>query len=586
LAADDLKAAAEHFRLGNLEEARRLFLAYCEHHPANAQVLRVLSQICYQTGRLAESVVHLDRARAVAPSDAGIWFSLGALYGEQRETAKAINCYKESLRLQPNNDEAWSNLGAIYYEQFGYSESIECLQRAVKINNKNEKAVVNLSLSLMAVGNAIEADRVLRAARDTAPDSDKVHSLFVFNLNYLTTPTKQEIFDEHRRWARRYDDAARPDPDWIRRRQDGKKIRVAYISPDIRRHSVAYFVSPVLKAHDKAKFEVYGYSDVKKPDDVTRELMGVVDHWRDISQLDNARISRMIREDEIDILVDLAGHTSPASRILLFANRAAPVQVSWLGYPDTTGLLAMDYRLTDTRTDPEGEADAFYTEKLVRLEEGFLCYEPATNAPAPGVVPIQVNGFVTFGSFNNILKVSDRVVRAWSEILRRIPDARLILKSRGLYDASARAAVLSRFQEHGSDVDRIECLGHVVGHDDHLGLYNRVDIALDTFPYSGTTTTCEAMWMGVPVITLEGDRHVSRVGASLLATVGLADCIANRVEAYIERAVALAGDVPRLGSLRAGLRDRMRGSPLMDAPGFTRNLEGHYRRFVDNLQPA
>lgn len=577
--SDQPDSTGKHDSPKRLEDARSAYLDFARRHPGNVQVLHALGLVCYQLGRIPESIEHLERARAIAPDDAGICFSLGALYAEHGDKGKAIERYTESLRLKPDNDEAWSNLGIVHYELLNYGASVECLEKAVAINAGNEKAFYNLGLALMAVGKSVEADRMFRAARDIAPDNNAISSCLLFNLHNLAAPTNREIADEHRRWGSRFDGLSHPGSTQVLPGRDGGKIRVGYVSPDFRWHSVFFFINPVLRAHDRATVECYGYSDVLRPDDATLQLKHAADHWRDISRLSDEQVLSLIRDDAIDILVDLAGHTA-RNRLPVFAARAAPVQVSWLGYPDTTGLRAMDFRLTDDRVDPVGEADALCTETLVRLEGGFVCYAPPANAPSPGGALMLANGFATFGSFNNLAKVTDQVIRAWSAILHRVPGARLILKAKGLGDASVRARVLSEFQGHGIDGDRVECHGHIVAIDRHFDMYRRIDIALDTFPYNGTTTTCEALWMGVPVVTWAGDRHVSRVGRSLLTTVGLADCVAESEDAYIELAVALAGDVARFASLRTGLRDRMRASPLMDAAGFTRILESHFRRFA------
>jgi predicted O-linked N-acetylglucosamine transferase (SPINDLY family) len=461
-----------------------------------------------------------------------------------------------------------------------YGPSIECLSRAVAINNKNEKALYNLGLSFIAAGRVIEADRMLRAARDVAPANEAIHSALLFNLNNLPTLTRREVFDEHRRWGSRFDGLSAPGNAERRSARGHRKLRVAYLSPDFKRHSVFYFIAPILRAHDRSTIEFFGYADVLQPDEATLQLQAAADHWRDVSCLNNPQLLQLIRDDAIDILVDLAGHTAN-NRLPIFAARAAPVQISWIGYPGSTGLRQMDYRFTDERADPVGEADALHTETLVRLETGFLCYEPSADSPSPGPTPALANAYVTFGSFNNLSKVTDAVIAVWADILQRVPSAKMIIKAKGLGDAANRNRILTVFQSCGIDASRIECLGFIASVDHHLDQYKRIDIALDTFPYNGTTTTCEALWMGVPVISLVGDRHVSRVGNSLLTTVGLGELIADTQAAYVECAIALAADIARLKNLRARIRDQVRASPLMDASGFARMLERHYVSFMD-----
>ena len=292
--------------------------------------------------------------------------------------------------------------------------------------------------------------------------------------------------------------------------------------------------------------------------------------------LSDEELAERIRADGIDILVDLAGHTAK-NRLRVFARKPAPVQVTWLGYPNTTGLEAIDYRLVDAVTDPVGEADAWASETLVRLEGGFLCYGGLKDAPEPTVPPCLKTGTVTFGSFNNPAKVSAATFDAWATLLSRLPQARLLLKGTPFADAATRALFLARLGERGVAAERIELVAWLPGAAAHLALYHRVDIALDPFPYNGTTTTCEALWMGVPVVTLRGDRHAGRVGASLLSQIGLTDLIANSVEEYVEIALALARNPGRLDELRRTLRPRMAASPLCDGRAFARKIEAAFR---------
>jgi predicted O-linked N-acetylglucosamine transferase (SPINDLY family) len=298
--------------------------------------------------------------------------------------------------------------------------------------------------------------------------------------------------------------------------------------------------------------------------------------WHDIRGLPDEEAARQIQRQEIDILVDLAGHTSE-NRLPLLGRRPAPIQVTYCGYPNTTGMEAIQYRLTDQWADPPGLTEHLHIEKLVRLPRGFLCYQPPADAPPLGDLPARKTGQVTFGSFNALPKLRPSCIAAWSEILRRVPNSCLILKSKGLSDPEARQRVLDLFAAHGIREPRVELAATLPSHAHHLDLYNTVDIALDTFPYHGTTTTCEAFWMGVPVVVLAGATHVSRVGVSLLERLGLAFLIADFQAAYIDRAVALAGDLDRLAGLRTGLRRRMTDSPLTDVASFTRDLENAYR---------
>jgi predicted O-linked N-acetylglucosamine transferase (SPINDLY family) len=350
---------------------------------------------------------------------------------------------------------------------------------------------------------------------------------------------------------------------------------VGYVSPDFINHAVARFIEPVLSDHDRSRFEVFCYSNAQTPDTVTARLRALSEHWRDTALLDDAQTAALIREDRIDLLVDLAGHTA-GNQLLVFARKPAPVQITWIGYPNTTGMGAMDYRLTDAIADPPGLSEAFHREQLVRLPGPFSCYLPSAESPDVNPLPALSAGHVTFGSFNQFAKLTPAVVELWARLLRECPSAHLLLRARSLADNETASRLRETFARLGVDPGRLELDGSQLSVAAHQGCYHRVDLALDPFPYNGTTTTCEALWMGVPVIALAGRTHVARVGASLLTHLGTPEWIAQSPDDYIERCRALASDLPKLAAIRAGLRARFRASPLGDAKGFTRNLETTY----------
>jgi len=353
-------------------------------------------------------------------------------------------------------------------------------------------------------------------------------------------------------------------------------LRVGYVSPDFRRHPVASFIEPILAAHDRKRFEVFCYAVHLKPDAVTARLKALADHWREIGSLDAEAAANLIREDGIDVLVDLAGHTAN-NRLAVFARKPAPMQATYLGYPGSTGLPAIDWRITDAVADPLGAAEALHTEKLMRLPETFQCFQKPSDAPAIGPVPMLKAGHVTFASFNMLAKVHPALVARWAGILHAVENSRLVLKAAPFRDAGTRAHYHAMFATHGIAAERIELLGYIQSPAAHFALYNRIDVALDTDPYNGATTTCEALWMGVPVVTLAGRSHVGRVGTALLTHLGLEDLIAATPEDYVARAVSLARDPAKLASLRETLRPRMEASSLTDPARFTKALEDAYR---------
>jgi predicted O-linked N-acetylglucosamine transferase (SPINDLY family) len=353
-----------------------------------------------------------------------------------------------------------------------------------------------------------------------------------------------------------------------------RRLRVGYVSADFVRHPVGYFIEAVLKAHDRAQVEIFCYSNAWRTDPLTQRLYAVADHWRTIAWKSDLDVANMIRSDEIDILVDLSGHTA-GHRLQLFGHKPAPVQATWLGYFGTTGLAAIDYILVDEVISSRSDEDQF-VETPVRLPHGYLCYAPREAVPVRAA-PAERLGFATFGCFNKLIKVTPAVITVWAEILRRIPTARLVLKDAALEDPDVRTRCLAKFVSEGVATHRLDLLGRSE-HIAYLDAYNHIDIALDPFPFNGGTTTAEALWMGVPVVTLRGDHFVSRLGASLLTGLGARELIADSRQQYVEIATTLANDVPRLVALRAGLRDRLLTSSLCDGPGFTRGLEAAYRR--------
>ena len=348
------------------------------------------------------------------------------------------------------------------------------------------------------------------------------------------------------------------------------------MSPDFKSHSVAYFIEPILAAHNHRDFEIFCYSDVPTEDSTTIRIKKYADYWRDIYKRFDEKVSELIRKDKIDILIDLAGHTGP--RMLLFANKSAPIQVSWIGYPATTGLSTVDYKIVDNFTDPPGMTEKFYAETLIRLPRSFLSYLPEKESPEIENLPSRKNGYVTFGSFNNLPKISSKMISLWSKILKSIPNSHLIIKAGSFIDEKTRIFVLNIFQQEQIEASRLHLMPWLPSKKEHLNMYNHVDIALDTFPYNGTTTICEALWMGVPVISLSGNSHVSRVGLSLLSNIGLSELVASTFDEYVSIAIHLAENIEKLASLRGRLRDMMKHSPVCDAERFTSNLEKCYRQ--------
>jgi protein O-GlcNAc transferase len=507
-------------------------------------------------------------------ADADHFFKLGNETIGRGEVAQAIDAYRQAIGLKPDYAEAHMNLGNALKLQGKLADAIALYRTAIELQPHYLEAHTNLGLALQETGKLGEAIAILRRAVQIRPDHPKALSGLLFALNYDDTLCG-DIFAAHREWQARF---GRPTPQPVaydNSRTPGRRLKIGYVSADFHFHSAAYFMEPLLKEHDRQAVDVFCYADVRRPDGVTAYFQGFAEHWLMTLGMSDDALAERIRGDGIDILVDLAGHTAN-NRLGVFARKPAPVQATWLGYPNTTGLSAIDYRLVDAVTDPPGAADALASETLLRLPGGFLCYGGLTGAPEPKGPPCLTTGAVTFGSFNNPAKLSAATCDAWAALLARLPQARLLLKGGWFVDAATRALYLARLTERGVAADRVELMPRVSGAAAHLSVYERVDVALDPFPYNGTTTTCEALWMGVPVVSLRGTRHAGRVGASLLTQAGLPELIADSAADYLDIAAALAADPARLNALRHTLRLRVAASPLCDGPGFARKMEAAY----------
>ncbi|MDQ7787552.1 MAG: tetratricopeptide repeat protein [Thermodesulfovibrionales bacterium] len=562
---------------GKTDEAIEYYRKTIECNPGYAEAYNNLANLLKERLQTGEAVGYYQKALDLKPDLGTAWYNLGVIFHEKDQHEKAAGYLKKALRVDPANENIYHILGLSLNRLGEVQEAIECFEKAVKLDPDRADIYTNLANTFHEKGDRDEAERCYRRALQLQPDASFYYSNLLLSLNYNPRYDMQTIYNEHMQFAERYAKLAGNflNADWNERAVD-RRLRIGYVSPDFRQHPVAYFMEPVLRVHDHKEFEIFCYADVMHPDDVTVRIKGLPDHWRSIYGKSHEEVAALIRDDKIDLLVDLAGH-SAHNRLLVFARKPAPVQVSWIGYPATTGLAAIDYRIVDRYTDPPGMTEEYYAEKLIRMPDCFLCYLPEKDAPEVNDLPALKNGHVTFGCFNNFAKVSGENLVLWARILRRMPGSRLIMKSKGLSSAGMRGSILDFFRQQEIDAGRIELLSRTPSVGEHLALYNRIDMALDTFPYHGTTTTCEALWMGVPVVTLEGKTYASRAGVSLLTNTGLAELIAQSPEEYVENVVHLSSDMPGLASLRLRLRDMVSQSPLTDAKRFTASLAKAYR---------
>lgn len=573
-----LARAAELHRSGNLPQAGELYRQILGRDADNYQALTGLGRVLSETGSAAEALPLAKRAVACHPDLAEAHYHLGNVFRVLEKFEAAAGEYLRTLALDPAHAEACNYLGNCYFATGQVNEAEQSYQRALDLRPDYPEAHNNMGNVQNLTRDIAGALRSYHRALYLRPELFRVHSNILLSMNYLPCFSGQDIYQESRRWDERFGTpGAGQSPPALTAGGEQRRLRVGYLSPDFRTHSVSFFFEPLLASHDRDQVEVFCYSDVASADQVTSRMQSLADSWCNCSGMPDEILEQQIRMDQIDLLVDLTGHTS-MNRLSLFARKPAPIQVSWLGYPGTTGLQAMDYRLTDAVADPEGEADLHHSEELYRLPGGFLCYAAPRAAPRVTSLPLASNGFVTFGSFNSLPKLTEEVLQLWAELLRQLPSSRLLLKNKYFANASVRQRVVDSFRGLGVAESRLTLLPAEPSLQAHLECYGRVDIALDPFPYNGTTTTCESLWMGVPTITLSGERHASRVGASILTRLGLQEHIAATPQQYLAIARELAGDAGRLGVLRASLRNRMAGSTLCDAPHFAGEVEAAYRQ--------
>lgn len=537
-----------------------------------------LGSLFQQFGRFDEAINSYRSSLEIESENATLHNNLGVIFQQLGKMKDALACYRRSLEIKPEYVEAYANFGSALALVGKFDEAIAHLHKAIELNPKFSGAYNNLGNVLKDRGQIDESIANFTKAITLNPNMVTAHSNLVFTMNYVSKYLPGDIWAESKRWAATF---GKPENtifhSFNNERDPERLLRIGYVSPDFRQHSVSYFFASLLASHHRKEVVVVCYAEVIKQDDTTHRLRELSDDWRSTVGLSDHQVAEQVRSDKVDILVDLAGHTAN-SRLPVFALKPAPVQVSWLGYPNSTGLRAMDYRLTDAISDPPGVADAYHSETLIRLPHGSHCYGPPADAPEVESLPAQRMGHITFGSFNSLAKVTPEVVSIWARILDGVPESRMLVKCGGFSDDTTRRRWENIFEASGISLDRLELVPYQASTESHLALYGRIDVALDTFPYNGTTTTCEALWMGVPVVTLKADRPAGRVGASLLTTVGLNHLIADGVDDYISKARELAGNLNQLSDLREGMRRHLAASPLCDAAGFATDIETVYRQ--------
>ena len=559
-------------RLGNYQKAVEYCSTAVKLDPANIPALYNLAIGLRDTNRLLESIKSFRRIIKLQPGYRDTESSLGHVLISLGRFEEAESVFQSALKLKQDDPEFYAAYGSAMQEMGRYEAALEAYKKALALHHREAHLVYdNMGHVLCLQGDHKGSLAAYEAALQLAPHDRRILSNVLLTLHYIPEITQQELLAQHRQWAiragvtmdSRWRGSHDADPD--------RRLRIGFVSSDLRRHSVTYFLEPVLAALNREHIGIWCYSAGQRPDRVTERLRLLSDGWHDIHDLKDNTVARRIVDDRIDILIDLNGHTA-GSRLGVFTLKPAPLQMSWIGYPDTTGLPTIDYRITDGLSDPVG-SEAGYVERLVRLPDCFLCYRGPDKAPDVSPLPALRNQYVTFGSFNNLAKINAQVIDLWISLLLRQPDAHLFLKNISFTDNHTRDRYLQMFLDRGIHADRIDLIGFIKSPSGHLGAYEHVDIALDTFPYNGTTTTCEAMWMGVPTITLTGKTHASRVGSSLLSAAGHPEWIAHTPEDYLDLAMELASDPEKLSTIRSGLRSSVQSSRLCDAAAFAFNFE-------------
>jgi predicted O-linked N-acetylglucosamine transferase (SPINDLY family) len=573
LSADQAFALAlQHHRAGRLAEAERGYREILQREPEHADSLHLLGVIELQSGNFTSALALVQRAVALRPDAAVCRNNLGQIFDRLGRHDEAARCYEAAIGLDPGYAEAYNNLGYLLARQDRLTDAEALYRKAIDLDPEYAEPHTNRGNLLKDRGELDAAIDCYRRAIELRPDLSALHSNLLLTLHYHPGYSPADLLREHRAWAERHvaplTAARRPHEN---RPEPNRRLRVGYVSPDFREHPVARFVLPLFRERDRRQVEVFAYSDVTAPDAVTRSVREHVDRWRDVATLPDEKLAEVVRADAIDILVDLAAH-SGHNRLLAFARKPAPVQVTYLAYCSTTGVDAIDYRLTDRFLDPPGQRGD-YTEASIHLPHCYWCYSapPLPDSRLPATE--RRAGPPTFGCLNNFAKVTDMTLDLWARLLRRVPEARLLVYARtDLHRDRVRRAL----REAGVEESRAAFVGRQPLAD-YLETYRAIDVALDPHPYGGGTTTCDALWMGVPVVSLAGRTAVSRAGSTLLANVGLERLVARTAEQYVELAAGLIRDAAGLTALRRELRARLESSPVMNARQFARDVEAAFR---------
>ncbi|MGD9950687.1 MAG: tetratricopeptide repeat protein [Desulfobulbus sp.] len=559
-----------HNQTGNLSEALDAMNNAVALSPADAEAHSNLGSLLQSAGQAEKAIKKCRKAIQLQPNFAAAHRHLGDALHDIGQLDEAVKSYRRALKINPDYPEAYNNMGVVLLALDRADEAIKSYHRALKINPAFTEARNNLGTALQHLGRREDGLKEYRQALENNPNFAQAHSNLLFALSHDETVGAQSLFAEHRRFAQRYEIPLRDQwPEHTNARIPDRCLRVGFVSADLRDHAVAGYIEPILTHLAKsAHMSIFAYSNNTVEDNVTRRLQQYPAHWRRIANLTDAALVQTIQDDGIDILIDLSGHTA-GNRLPVFASKPAPIQVSWIGYPGTTGLTAVDYYLTDRFFLPPGHFDDQFTEKLVYLPAS-VPFSPMAEAPPVSPLPALRHGYITFGSFNRADKLSPAVIALWAQLLLALPDARLVLG--GLPIAAENEMLVTWFEQEGIERERLQFYGRCPM-TEYLALYHRVDICLDTFPYNGSTTTCHALWMGVPVLTMPRSTAPGRVGAWALNHTGLESFVVSNKGDFVSKGIRLAENLAELARIRRELRDRLRQSSLCQPSLVAHSLE-------------
>jgi len=571
---EQLKGVLEQIKGGQIDRAGSMITQLVGKHPGLGEVNHVASSYFAHIKENDRAMYYAMRAVEIDPTVAQYQSVVGALLTREGKHKDAVKHLEQAIVLDPNIQQAHGAIGVAYLELGRINDARKAFDRTVELYPEDQESLMNRALLESDIANAGRAVELMRQAIEMYPENIMFHDSLAMFSCYDDALSPDEVFAIHREFGRRVQSRVRAPRSYTNTPDSKKKIRIGFVSPDFRIHSIAYFVGPIFEHLNRDRFELFVYATGSKSDSMTDSLKLCADQWR-VCTKGIAQTHKQIANDRVDILVELNGHFE-GNLLPIFAAKPTPVSVTMIGYANTTGLESIDARLVDSISDPAPDADLLASEELVRVTGCFLCYRPPTDAP--GFELIGADRPFTFGSFNDLRKMSPSTLKTWAAILTANTESRLVLKASRLGEQEVRDDIYERFEKLGVRRDRIELLGRTATTYDHLALYHTIDCSLDTFPYTGTTTTCESLWMGVPMITLLGKAHAGRVSASLLHAVGRDNLVAHDEQEYIELATKHA----KLGVLSADarqvLRDQVAGSSLTDEPSYVKNVESVFEQ--------